>query len=62
MYQAYLLIMIPLCIQLRIAAASLGRAPLVHELLKANAEVDAPNQNGVTCLNLRHEPDAYVFS
>eukprot|EP00435_Cladocopium_sp_Y103_P073925 s29_g45.t2 len=34
----------------QIAAASLGRAPLIHELLKANAEVDAPNQNGATAL------------
>ena len=55
-YQTFLCTMIPPCtVWLRIAAASLGHAPLVHELLKANAQVDAPNQNGVTCLNLRHE-------
>ena len=31
---------------LRIAAAALGRGSLVRELLKANADVDIPNQNG----------------
>ena len=38
--------------QPRIAAASLGHASLVHELLKANAEVNAPNQNGATDLKI----------
>lgn len=32
----------------RIAAASIGRASIVQELLKVKADVDAPNQNGVT--------------
>ena len=39
---------------LRIAAAALGRGSLVRELLKANADVDIPNQNGAAWTELNH--------
>ena len=46
--QRYLISHLETEASLRIAAAALGRGSLVRELLKANADVDIPNQNGAT--------------
>ncbi len=46
--QRYLISRLETEASLRIAAAALGRGSLVRELLKANADVDIPNQNGAT--------------